>query len=218
MRNFELPRISGDLETGRLEQFFIDFPVANSIKNILWNSGKFVIENFATILGIFIVVGICIILFRKLKARQNHVKKLWKYNLFFLSKRQMMIPLVFTLSKRDEELVDKNAMKKLLTLRDECRDMSLRNNPNQRLVKEKEISAIFFEYFEKCESTGRLKQNPKFKRIVSDLEFIDEKLIQLQKIYNAETIKWNNLVELWGIKFFFRILGFKGFRCFDNIK
>ncbi len=215
MRKFELPRLSGDIETGIIEQFFIDFPVANYVKNIFWNSGKFIIENAATILGIFIIIGISIILFRKLKAQQRHVKKLWKYNLFFLSKRQMMIPLVFTLADRDEGLVDKKAMQNLLKIRNECRDISLKNNPQERLLKEKEISLAFLEYFEKCEKSGRIEKNPKFKRIVSDLEFIDEKLIQLQKIYNAETTKWNKLVEFTGIKFFFHILGFRGFRCFD---
>jgi hypothetical protein len=219
MKNFDLPRISGSIEPGKLEQFFIDFPLANSIKNALWNSGEFiwnfVSKNAAFILLILTIVGISVVIFKKLKARRNYVKKLWQYNLFFLSKRQMMLPLVSTLAKRDNQLVEESVIKKLLKIRNECRDISLKTNPQERLKKESEISKILFDYFEKCEKTGRLKQNPKFKKIVSDLEFIDSKLVQLQKIYNEETKKWNSIVEFPIIKLFFYLFGFRSFRCFN---
>ncbi len=219
MKNFNLPKISGSPESGAFERFFANLPLPNSLKNILWNSGEtvftFVNEYAVTILLTLIIIGIFIIVFKKLKARKNYVKKLWRYNLFFLSKRQMMIPLVTTLARRDNNLVESSILKKLLKIRNECRDISLKKNPKKRLKKEAEISKIFLEYFEKCEEKGTLNKNLKFKKIVSDLEFIDSKLVQLQDIYNKEAKKWNNLVEIPIIKLFFYSLSFRRLQCFD---
>ncbi len=38
-----------------------------------------------------------------------------------------------------------------------------------------------------------------FEKIVKDLEFIDGKLVQLQKVYNHEVHRWNKVVKTPGI-------------------
>ena len=47
------------------------------------------------------------------------------------------------------------------------------------------------KYFSTLERDGKIKPNSKLFSIVSDLEFIDEKLVELQNVYNTEVIIWN---------------------------
>ncbi|MCK5460995.1 LemA family protein [Candidatus Gracilibacteria bacterium] len=129
----------------------------------------------------------------------------------------MMIPLVFALSQKDGVL-DEEILGKLLKIRNECREKSLRKNPTQRLVLEQKISKILFYYFSTLESEGKIKPNTKFDKIVKDLEFIDAKLVQLQQVYNIETEKWNRLVMHKAVWWFFYIFHFRKFKKFEMPK
>lgn len=130
------------------------------------------------------------IMFNGLQREQNQIEKIWKFLLFFLSKRQMMLPLVHTLASRDHVL-EERALQQILDIRSECAHCSFRKTPQERMKLEKHVSRILFHYFSKLEKTGKIKPQSKLSHLVQDLEFIDEKLIQLQKIYNREAGAWN---------------------------
>ncbi len=131
----------------------------------------------------------------RLHRRQKYIHKLWLFILFFLTKRQMIIPLIYTLAKRDKKL-DNKILDELLQIRDECRSVSLRKSPEKRLKLEAKISEAVFTYFSTLEKDGALQKEPKFMHIMKDLEFIDKKLTDLQGIYNAEAAQWNKLVGM----------------------
>jgi len=143
-----------------------------------------------------------------LKREQKQVEKIWKFLLFFLSKRQMMLPLVHTLAKRDR-MLDEEKLKEILVLREKCQNCSFRRSPTERMALEKSVSRILFKYFSELEQKGHIHAGSKFERLMKDLEFIDEKLVQLQKIYNQEAATWNKKKIFWQ-KFF----GFPRFEVF----
>ena len=118
------------------------------------------------------------------------IKKLWTFTLFFLSKRIMMIPLIITFARRGGELSNKK-VEQLLQLRNECRSVSLRNDPEKRLQRETAISSALFEFFMELESKGTLDSSPSLQQLAKDLEFIDQKLVELQMAYNHEARRWN---------------------------
>ena len=118
------------------------------------------------------------------------IKKLWTFTLFFLSKRLMMIPLIITFSRRGGELSNKK-VEQLLQLRNECRSVSLRNDPEERLKRKATYSSALFEFFMELESKGTLQSSPSLQQLAKDLEFIDQKLVELQMAYNHEARRWN---------------------------
>jgi hypothetical protein len=118
------------------------------------------------------------------------IKKLWTYTLFFLSKRIMMIPLIITFSRRGGELSNKK-VEQLLSLRNECRSVSLRKNPKERLEREKKISMALLLFFQELENKGKLPPESSLSKLAEDLEFIDKKLVELQLAYNHEARRWN---------------------------
>lgn len=171
--------------------------------------GNFVTEN-VIVIGIILVVLVAIKLWynsRRHKSRQ--VARLWKFTLFFLSKRLMMIPLVATLAQRDGVLTDV-LLGQLLAARKKCRDTSLRSHPQQRLDHEREISKILMAYFTALEKSDRLTPRSRLAHIAEDMEFIDQKLVELQRAYNHEARRWNAQFNL-----ILRLFGLKKFEPFD---
>ena len=142
----------------------------------------------------FLLLGIIILLIKfwydAERKKLFQIKKLWTFTLFFLSKRLMMIPLIITFSKRGGELSNKK-VEQLLSLRNECRSVSLRKDPKKRLQQEQQISQKLFQFFQELEGKKQLTNNPRLSRCAHDLEFIDKKLVELQIAYNHEAKRWN---------------------------
>jgi len=164
----------------------------------------------------FATIGIIglIVLHLKLKQRFRNIKKLWIFILFFLTKRQMLIPLIWTFAKR-EKVFDEAILHNLLQIRRDCRSTSLKDTPSQRLKLEQSVSHILYEYFTKLETENRIRKGSKFEKVVQDLEFIDAKLVELQALYNLEAEKWNNGTNFFVIK---SLLKFQGMTQFDLFK
>ena len=143
----------------------------------------------------FVLLGIIILLIKfwydAERKKFFQIKKLWTFTLFFLSKRLMMIPLIITFSRRGGELSNKK-VEQLLSLRNECRSVSLRKDPQERLQREQKISQELFQFFQELEQQGQLENNPRLSRCAQDLEFIDKKLVELQLAYNHEAKRWNS--------------------------
>jgi len=150
---------------------------------------------------------------KKIRQRRDQIQKLWVFILFFLTKRQMMIPLVIRLSEKDN-LLDADLRARLLEIRQKSRETSFKKNPNQRLEIEEQVSKILFLYFSTLEKKDQIKPGTKFAKIVKDLEFIDAKLVQLQKVYNDEALRWNKWVNFPVLSVFTRIIGAAPFRAF----
>ena len=87
--------------------------------------------------------------------------------LFFLTKRQMMIPLVYTLAKRDA-LLEPQQLKHLLEIKIQLKDCSFKKSPLKRLKLEKEVSRLFFQYFSKLENKNQITQNSPMLKILKD--------------------------------------------------
>ena len=128
-----------------------------------------------------------------------------------------MIPLVYALAKRDNYTKYKN-IDKLLVIREKCKHISLKISPTARLRVEKEISEFLFDYFTVLEQRGVIAKKSKFEYIVKDLEYIDKKLVDLQKLYNHETTRWNKIISIPVLKYFFRIFSLRTFEKFAVIK
>lgn len=183
--------------------------------NFLKIFGDFLIE-YQTLILVFSILLFGIIFFKKtFSKKEKHLKKIWNYTLFFLTKRQMMIPLVYSLSQKDG-ILDSQILKNLLEIRNKCRTKSLKKNPTERLKLETEVSKILFFYFSTLEKENKIKPNTRFGKIINDLEFIDSKLVQLQKVYNQEATKWNKKIKNKLIGWLFHIFNFKKFKTFNT--
>ncbi len=184
-----------DAENGNfLPEFEVPKPDIGYIE-ILSN---FFIQYGVNILIILVILAIIIVVLKRIHSRQKKIEKLWIFILFFLTKRQMLIPLVISLSKKDK-LLDDQTQKELLSIRDECRQISLKKDPEARMEMEEKVSEILFHYFTNLDRDKKIQQGTKFEKIVRDLEFIDGKLVQLQKVYNREVERWNKIVTLPGL-------------------
>lgn len=184
--------------------------IAQNMHNIWITVSTFVQEYALLFLVLVIVIGSFLIFLSRLKRKQNNIDKLWNFILFFLSKRVMMIPLLYTLGKR-EKILSGPKGKRLLDLRDKCREHSLQKAPAKRIEIEEEISELLFGYFNSLEENGKLKKDSEFTHLVQDLEYIDKKLVELQTIYNQESRKWN---KFWG-RGTFQVFGIKQFQSFE---
>ncbi|MCF7830738.1 LemA family protein [Candidatus Gracilibacteria bacterium] len=142
---------------------------------------------------LIVISAICKLIWNSFHREKMRLEKLKKFLVFFLSKRQMMLPLVYTFAKRDQVL-DENILTKILTLREKAKEMSFKKNLPERMQLEKEVSKILFQYFSFMEKEGKIEPHSKLSNVVADLEFIDEKLVELQKVYNNEVTIWNNKV------------------------
>ena len=154
-----------------------------------------------------------IFLIKRVRQRRDQIQKLWVFILFFLTKRQMMIPLVITLSQKDK-LLDEDLRQKLMDIRQQCREVSLKKEPNARLEIEEQVSKILFFYFSNLEKKDQIKPHTKFAKLVQDLEFIDAKLVQLQQVYNKEVKGWNRWIAFPVFSLFCRLIGVGPFRAF----
>jgi len=142
---------------------------------------------------VMVIMAIFKLAWNSLHREKMRLEKLKKFIVFFLSKRQMMLPLVYTFATQDQ-LLDKNALEEILSIRVQARNTPFKKNPQARMQLEKTVSRILFKYFSDLEKTGKIKSNSKFASVLKDLEFIDEKLVELQKVYNNEVIIWNSKV------------------------
>ncbi len=180
---------------------FIEF-LWGKITYTFGGTWEFLVANFGLILlGLVILTVLGYGLYR-LHKKQKYVQKLWLFILFFLTKRQMVIPLIYTLAKRDKKL-DNKILDELLLIREECRNVSLKKSPKKRVALEEKISQAIFDYFSALEKSGHILEESKFDHIIRDLEFMDKKLVDLQTLYNQEVKKWNKLVEIPILKYIF---------------
>ena len=170
--------------------------------------------NWWWIVLLFGFIALSLIILRKLKRKHQEIQKLWVFTLFFLTKRQMMLPLVISLSRKDK-ILDKSMQQKLMEIREKCRETSFKKSPTARLQLEKEVSRILYEYFSTLEEKKQIKSGSKFEKIVQDLEFIDAKLVQLQQVYNAEATKWNRQIRFGLIQLILKPFGIKTFEPFN---
>ena len=171
-------------------------------------------DNWWWIVSIVVFMGLTLFILRKLKRKYQEIQKLWIFTLFFLTKRQMMLPLVISLSRKDK-MIDKATQQKLMEIREKCREVSFKKSPTARLELEKEVSQILYEYFSTLESRSQIKVGTKFEKIVQDLEFIDAKLVQLQQVYNAETFTWNRRIRFGVVQTLIKPFGIKTFEPFN---
>ena len=176
--------------------------------------GSFVGENIMYLLLGAIIAGIMKIWVNRLALQRQQVEKLWSFVLFFLSKRQMMIPLIITLAKTQNALPEPQR-KKLMAIRERCRQTPLQTKPAERFEVEKQVSKIFLDYFSYLEKNKHFDKNSDLARIVKDLEFIDSKLVTLQSMYNREAEKWNTFSRKF-IGLHNRQYPFVGFRLFGT--
>jgi len=151
---------------------------------------SFVHENIIWVFLLGVVILLIKFWYDSERRKFLQIKKLWTFTLFFLSKRLMMIPLIITFSRRGGELSNKK-VEQLLELRNECRSVSLRKNPKERLNREKKISLALFHFFQELETKKQLTKGSSLAHFAEDLEFIDKKLVELQLAYNHEARRWN---------------------------
>ena len=154
------------------------------------NIGDFVDDNIIYFVVAFVLILITKFWYDRERKQSRQIKKLWTFTLFFLSKRLMMIPLIITFAKRDTVIPDAK-IHELLSTRNSCRAVSLKKNPILRLKQERKISQILFSFFNELEKNGTLNKNAPLTKIAQDLEFIDNKLVELQMAYNHEARRWN---------------------------
>ncbi len=182
-----------------------DDPVTMGIFSIIQNIWNQYAAWFLLLISLLALVKLLI---DGMRRQQKQVEKIWRFLLFFLSKRQMMLPLVHTLAKRDQ-MLDEAKLQEILVVREKCQNCSFRRSPSERMALEKNVSRILLKYFSELESKGQIHAGSKFEHLMRDLEFIDEKLVQLQKIYNQESEAWNKKMILWQ-----KLFGFPKFEIF----
>ena len=173
----------------------------------------FLAEQWPYLLGVLVIIALLVFAIRKTRQRRDQIHKLWVFILFFLTKRQMMIPLVIRLAEKDE-LLDLELRNKLLEIRQQSREVSFKKNPNQRLEIEEQVSKILFFYFSTLDKKDQIKPGTKFAKMVKDLEFIDAKLVQLQKAYNTEATRWNKWISMPVLSLLSRMIGVSTFQVF----
>ncbi len=174
---------------------------------------EFLTSNALWIVGAVVLLALIIWAIKKTRQRRDQIHKLWVFILFFLTKRQMMIPLVIRLAEKDE-LLDADLRNKLMEIRQDSREVSFKKNPDQRLEVEEQVSKILFFYFSSLDKKDLIKPGTKFAKLVKDLEFIDAKLVQLQAAYNNEAHKWNQWVSFPVLSLLSRMIGVSTFRAF----
>lgn len=223
MNNYfrEQPYPSGWTGPSTWEKFWGKFLelIPEGVREFLWRSIQWSLhiweEYAAWILLTIVILALIKLILNTIRRREKNIQKLWSFVLFFLSKRQMMLPLVYTLAKRDQ-ILGQEKLEELLQIREECRNTSLRSHPALRLQKEATISRLLFEYFSFLEKQGKIKPKSQMERLMHDFEFIDQKLIELQKIYNAEAISWDKTYDIFFITLLGKIFCFQRFDPFKQ--
>jgi len=173
---------------------YVPMSVAHGMYNAWNTTTQFISDYILLIILAIILIGVLNYFYKILSRRMANIRKLWHFLLFFLTKRQMMIPLLHTLGKR-EDAISKDLIQKLFPLREQARTLPLRGKMEERLALEQRLSLLLSEYFTVLEQQGKLQKNSRFTQLVQDLDFIDTKLTELQIIYNREATSWNGLLK-----------------------
>ena len=210
--NFSERALSGPLPSGITKKSFED-KIIEILPDWVLEIPAFVDEHTPKIFLLVLFLIFVKLQFNRKARHKNQIIKAWKFLLFFLSKRQMMIPLVITLAQKNKA-ISESQQTQLITIRQECQTKSLKNNLKERLKTEEKVSLILYNFFEQLEKDGELEKNSRLKKVVSDLEFIDQKIIELQTLYNAEAVKWNK--NLWKAFIFKGIQPFKKLELFQK--
>ena len=193
--------------------------VTPKLKASIWDMVQN-IEDFFSAYGHWIFLGLtflgCVVLVvLYFRQKQQTIEKLWKLILFFLSKRQMMIPIVYTFAQRDALLSEKD-LQKLLEIRELSRSVPLRKDPTRRMEIEREVSHILLDFFTKIEKNKNYPSKTTMDRILEDFEFIDEKLVELQKVYNREALLWNKARNFFLVRPLAWVFRFPAFKFFGQ--
>ena len=178
----------------------------------VWDFISFGNDNVLWFIGFLVIVLLIKFAIDRKRKQKRQIRKLWLFTLFFLSKRQMMIPLIVNLARRDG-LLDTGTLDELLEIRQKCREVSFKKSPQKRLELEMSVSRILYRYFSDLDAQGKIREHSKFEHVIHDLEFIDHKLVDLQKTYNVASYAWNNNLAGFPGKFF-QLWGFKNFEPF----
>lgn len=177
-----------------------------------WDFVSFGNDHILWFIGLLIIILLIKFAIDRKRKQKKQIHKLWLFTLFFLSKRQMMIPLIVTLAKRDD-ILDEQTLEDLLDIRKKCREVSFKKSPQKRLKLEERVSQILYRYFSDLDAQGKIREKSKFEHVIHDLEFIDQKLVELQKTYNQASYAWNqHLRQFPG--FFFKLFRFRNFEPF----
>ena len=120
--------------------------------------------------------------------KQRTLEILQIYFAFFLTKRLMIVPTLLTLSRQDQN-IDAHTYKQILAFRRLAMDTSLIRESRKRMTAEAELSVELFRFCEQLEKNLPPRTNP----LISDLEFIDQKLVALHQNYNQAARAWDNL-------------------------
>ncbi len=190
-----VPRIIKKTRWEELQEAFRGiFEIEGSVGFELWqlfrNIFYWVIEN-ALWLGILVLLASLIwFLWIGIQEKRSEIQRLWVFLLFFLSKRHMVLPLLHFEAKAHHWL-DETTLEKMVTLRQMARQTSLRQNPVERMKIEEETSALLVRVFAKLEQSENAAHNTIIQTVGADLEFVDEKLIALQKEYNSQVLAFN---------------------------
>ena len=218
----QTPRIAGTPPPSPFEQHWNEFwqwaagPFSPEFFAVLARAREFLVANFPIISAIFVVAFLLALAFHSLRKRQKRIQKIWKFITLFLLKRQMIVPMLYTLGKNENQLRP-TQLQKLLEIRAELSDFAAKNQVKNRIAREFEISEIIFDYFSLLEKNKSFAKNPKFRVLVRDLEFIDQKLVELQPIYNLEVENWNALFRPI-VKYALLALGMRKFERLSPIE
>ena len=88
-------------------------------------------------------------------------------------------------------------------------------HPVERIQRERKLSKLLYTYFSKLEAQNKIVEGGVFDRLVKDLEFIDHKLVSLQKVYNQEVQTWNHSFHRWISGSLLKIFRFRRFHLFE---
>jgi len=95
---------SGGVARASVKRAVLDDGFWGKLEQFVTSTWQLILEYQLLILLIVISLVVLYLIIIFFKRRERQVQKLWNFLLFFLSKRQMLIPLVITLSKRDDIL------------------------------------------------------------------------------------------------------------------
>lgn len=190
---------------------------SDETREVIWNFFQW-LDVFLQQFGMWIFAGfLCLaLLFLALtfiRRRQRNIEKLWKLILFFLAKRQMILPLIYTFAKRDS-LLDENQLQDILIIRDQSQQIPFQKNPTQRMAIEMKVSILLSDFFTHIEGQSPHPSQAIIQKLSSDFEFIDTKLVELQKVYNREAQQWNRKRQTFPISFFAFLFRFPSFQLF----
>ena len=208
------PEVMIPVSTREIPTFAIEEPV-REVSFSLESFISLLDTHIMPIMAAILLVGFLRVIYRYYHRQELYLQKLWLFVVFFLSKRQLMIPLVYTLSGRDHLLSDAQRAR-LLELRQECQESSLKEHPVERIKREQELSRLLYTYFMELEKQNKIIAGTPVERLVKDLEFMDEKLLDLQKTYNQEVETWNTYFHRLLPGVLLKLFRFHRFHLFDT--